>query len=85
MHHRFQSSPLSLHTGIGFQLNLGLSPLNTILLVPRYQIGKEKCIRPLGTIFRKNTDEEEVNDVAGDEVEVEETELRLDKLIYLLL
>jgi hypothetical protein len=34
-----------------------------VLLVPRNQVGKEKRIGSLSTIFRKNTDEKEVNDV----------------------
>ena len=63
MHHWGQSSPLTLHTRIGFQLYLGFAPFNAVLLVPWNQVGKEKRIGALGTIFWKNTDEEEVNDV----------------------
>ena len=46
-----------------FQFYLGFSPFNAVLLVRRNQVGKEKRIGSLGTIFRKNTDEKEVNDV----------------------
>ena len=135
MHYWGQSSPLTLHARIGLQLYLGFSPLNSVLLIPRNQVGKEERIGALGTILWKNADEKEVNDVGlvlldgsqhvepsewqqsasaalsqgmsqrrhgdsyadelmlstrpildtGDEVEVEETEIRLDKLVYLLL
>ncbi len=34
VHHWGQSSPLSLHARIGFQLYLGFTPLNAVLLIP---------------------------------------------------
>ncbi len=63
VHHWGQSSPLSLHARIGLQLYLGFTPLNSVLLVPRNQVGKEERIGSLGTILWKNADEKEVNDV----------------------
>ena len=60
---RTQWSPLSLHCRIGFHLHLCLSPLDAVLLIDRNQVGKEERIGTFGTILRKDTDQQEIDDL----------------------
>ena len=58
-----QNSPLTLHTGIGFHLHLGLTPLDAISLVTGNEVGKEKRIGSLGTILGKDAYEQQVDNL----------------------
>ena len=60
---RVQWSPLSLHRRIGLHLHLRLSPFDAILLIDWYQISKEKRIGTLGTILRKDSDQQEIDNL----------------------
>ena len=60
---RTQWSPLSLHCRIGFHLHLCLSPLDAVLLIDRNQVGKEERIGTFGTLLRKDTDQQEIDDL----------------------
>ena len=58
-----QNSPLTLHTGIGFHLHLGLTPLDAISLVTGNEVGKEQSVGSLGTILGKDAYEQQVDNL----------------------
>lgn len=58
-----QDAPLSLHGSIIFHFYLCFSPLDSILLIDRNQVGKEQRIGTLSTVFRLDTDEQKVDNL----------------------
>lgn len=58
-----QDAPLSLHGSIIFHFHLCFSPLDSILLIDRNQVGKEQRIGTLSTVFRLDTDEQKVDNL----------------------
>jgi hypothetical protein len=58
-----QDAPLSLHGSIFFHFYLRFSPLDSILLIDRNQVGKEQRIGTLSTVFRLDTDEQKVDNL----------------------
>ena len=54
---------MSLHGSIIFHFHLCFSPLDSILLIDRNQVGKEQRIGTLSTVFRLDSDEQKVDNL----------------------
>ena len=63
MNPSFQSPPHALHVLIGFHLDLGLSPFNTIMNVTWNEVAEKKRISSLGSIIWVYTNQEAVYDI----------------------
>ena len=55
--------PLLLNGSIALHVNMALAPLESVFLIYRYQMVEQQCIGTLCSVFRKNTYEQQVNDV----------------------
>ena len=55
--------PLRLDGGVALHVHMALAPLETVLLINRYQMVEEQRIGTLCTVFRQHADKEQINDV----------------------
>ena len=60
MLYMLQILPLRLHLLVGFHFNVRLAPLETVLLIDRYEVVEQQCVSTFLLIFWQDANEHEV-------------------------
>ena len=60
MLYMLQILPLRLHLLVGFHFNVRLAPLETVLLIDRYEVVEQQCVSTFLLVFRQDANEHEV-------------------------